>query len=148
MTLRGLFMAGGLALFCLANSLPLHAEEDTPDENSEEQAETATPSVYVEMDPPFITNIGQSTGRLSYVKAEVTLRVDSTAETAVTAHEPRLRHEMVMLLAREDREALSSTQGQEALRQQALDTFNQVLEDEQTGATIKDVLFTSFVVQR
>lgn len=150
MTLRRLALAASLALICLG-PLPLQAdEEDTEetDEVAEEQAEPA-PSIYVEMQPPFVTNIGQSGGRLSYVKAEVTLRVASAeAETAVNNHKPRLRHEMVMMLGNQNREVLSTPQGQEALRAQALEQFNQVLESEQTGAEIKDVLFTSFVVQR
>ncbi|WP_168203115.1 flagellar basal body-associated FliL family protein [Marinobacter fonticola] len=147
MMLRRLVFATSLVLAGLSHHT-LHAEEEDTDEAAEEQAE-ATPSIYVEMKPAFVTNIGQSGGRLSYVKAEVTLRVTSAdAETAVTNHAPRLRHEMVMLLGNQNREELSTPQGQESLRTQALEQFNQVLEQEQTGTTIQDVLFTSFVVQR
>ncbi|MEQ5836656.1 flagellar basal body-associated FliL family protein [Marinobacter sp. NFXS9] len=150
MTFRRLVFAIGLALMCLASvSVQAADEEEASDEAPAEEQAAPAPSIYVAMDPPFITNIGQSTGRLSYVKAEVTLRVASKeAETAVKDHEPRLRHEMVMLLAREKLEELSKPEGQEALRQKALEAFNKVLEEEQTGAEIMDVLFTSFVVQR
>lgn len=147
MTRQGLVFASSLALLILGNA-PLQAEEEENGDVTEEQAEAA-PSIYVELSPPFVTNVGQSKGRLSYVKAEVTLRVASKeAETAVKDHEPRLRHEMVMLLGQETPDKLSTTQGQDSLRQQALAAFNGVLEEEQTGADITDVLFTSFVVQR
>lgn len=149
MTRRGFVFASSLALLILG-AAPLQAEEKGNAEDTETQAQTETaPSIYVEMAPPFVTNVGQSKGRLSYVKAEVTLRVASTeAENAVKDHEPRLRHEMVMLLGQETPDALSTTQGQASLREQALEAFNQVLKEERTGAEITDVLFTSFVVQR
>lgn len=148
MTLRRLAFAASLALLCLG-PLPLQADEEKTDEETTEEEAAPSPSIYVEMQPPFVTSIGEATGRLSYVKAEVTLRVTSAeAETAVNNHKPRLRHEMVMMLGNQNREELSTPQGQEALRAKALERFNQVLEEEQTGAQIKDVLFTSFVVQR
>lgn len=147
MMLRRLALVTSLTLLCLS-PLALQADEEETDEAAETSEEPAQ-SIYVEMQPPFVTNIGQSSGRLSYVKAEVTLRVSSAdAETAVNNHKPRLRHEMVMMLGSQNREELSKTQGQEALRTEALERFNQVLADEQTGAEIQDVLFTSFVVQR
>lgn len=149
MTLRGLIFLSGLMLFGAIN-LPAHAADEEPNEEvaSEDEAEPVQ-SIYVPMPPAFVTNVGSSGSRLSYVKAELTLRVSSPeAETAVQDHEPRLRHEMVMLLSAESRDTLSTTQGQDKLREQALEAFNGVLKEEETNAEIRDVLFTSFVVQK
>jgi flagellar FliL protein len=141
----GLTLAGVVALPALAEE----AENSNDNVEAADKDATPKPSIYVEMTPPFITNAGASKGRQSFVKAEVTLRVASkAAQQAVEKHGPRLRHEMVMLLAAKDRDTLSSSQGQEALRTEALEEFNAVLGQEQTAATIDDVLFTSFVVQR
>ncbi len=147
MTLRGLFFLSSLVLLGSVN-LPARADEAPDEEASEAEAEPVQ-SIYVEMPPAFVTNVGSSGSRLSYVKAELTLRVSSPeAETAVREHEPRLRHEMVMLLSSESRDTLSTTQGQDTLRSKALEAFNGVLTDEHTNAEIRDVLFTSFVVQK
>ncbi|MGP4842928.1 flagellar basal body-associated FliL family protein [Marinobacter sp. 1Y8] len=148
MTLRGLFFLSGLILFSSLN-LSARADEAADEEAASETEATPTQSIYVEMPPAFVTNVGASGSRLSYVKAELTLRVSSPeAETAVRDHEPRLRHEMVMLLSSESRDMLSTTQGQDTLRAKALEAFNGVLADERTNAEIRDVLFTSFVVQK
>lgn len=139
---------GFLFVFCVSlagvSSLSVSAEETGDSEDT-----AAKQSLYFEMKPAFVANAGASTGRQSFVKVEVTLRVSSKpAEKAVEEHNPRLRHEMIMLLADRDRETLSSTKGQEALRADALKTFNGALVEEHTDTKIDDVLFTSFVVQR
>ena len=47
-----------------------------------------------------------------------------------------------------DTEKLTSTEGQKALREEALARINAVLEQQQTGEAVTGVLFTEFVVQK
>jgi flagellar FliL protein len=62
---------------------------------------------------------------------------------------PRLRHELVMLFGEQtDTGRLNSMEGQEALREEAKQRINAVLEEQQTGERIAGVLFTEFVVQK
>jgi flagellar FliL protein len=62
---------------------------------------------------------------------------------------PRLRHELVMLFCEQtDTGRLNSMEGQEALREEAKQRINAVLEEQQTGERIAGVLFTEFVVQK
>ena len=121
------------------------AEEDEAPEGDEEATET-----YTEMTPSFVTHVGGPAERPAYLKADVSLRVGTeTARAAIETHMPRLRHELVMLFGEQtDLETLSSTAGQQAVRQEARERLNQVLEAQQTGEEIVDVLFTSFVIQR
>lgn len=107
-------------------------------------------TVYVDMTPAFVTQVGQPGQRLSYLKANVTLRVSSkAAEEAVKAHMPRMRHELVMLFSSQtDVDRLSTGDGQDALRSEALTRINKVLEDQHREERVDDVLFTTFVVQR
>lgn len=109
-----------------------------------------TQTVYVDMTPAFVTQVGTPGERLSYLKANVTLRVSSkAAEEAVKTHMPRLRHELVMLFsAQTDADRLSSGEGQDALKQEALARINKVLEDQHREERVDNVLFTTFVVQR
>jgi flagellar FliL protein len=62
---------------------------------------------------------------------------------------PRLRHELVMLFGEQtDVGNITSTQGQEALREEARTRINTVLAEQMTETEVQDVLFTTFVVQR
>lgn len=130
-------------------SMPvLAADEEATAEADEETTERFTD--YVEMTPSFVTHVGESSERPAYLKADVSLRVGTeTARTAIETHMPRLRHELVMLFGEQtDLDTLSGNEGQQALRQEARVRMNQVLENQQTGEEIVDVLFTSFVIQR
>jgi flagellar FliL protein len=127
------------------------AQEDAAEED-QAQEEEAEPGItdYISMDPPFVTHVGEPGPSLIYLKADVTLRASRPdTRTAVENHMPRLRHELVMLFGEQtDVDALSGNDGQNALREEAKKRINQVLEEQQTGESISDVLFTEFVVQR
>lgn len=150
--IRRLLLTLTVALaFTLPVSALYGAEDKAPEEGTEEQAEeTPKATIYVAMEPAFVTHVGAATGNLTYLKADVTLRASTAeAEAAIEAHMPRLRHEMLMLLnGQEDLDRLTSPEGKQALREQAKERVNSVLAEQQTGAEIEDVLFTSFVVQR
>ncbi|MEX0605070.1 MAG: flagellar basal body-associated FliL family protein [Marinobacter sp.] len=147
-----------LVLFLSLVLLPastLHAEEngDEPETSqSEDEEADAEPAItlYVEMGKPFITHVGEPATKLTYLKADVSLRVSSeAAQTALVNHMPRLRHEIVMLFGEQtDVANLTSTQGQDALREEARTRINTVLTKQQTDDEVQDVLFTTFVVQR
>lgn len=138
-------------LFLLLTLPPLPTlaqEEEAVEEEATEQESTVTD--YISMDPPFVTHVGTPDGTPTYLKAAVTLRAASaTTRPALEAHMPRLRHELVMLFGEQtDVDRLTSTEGQQALRQEALDRINAVLAEQQTGENIVGVLFTEFVVQK
>ena len=144
-------------LLIVALTLPLSQvgfaqEETSEDEQAEEQEEATEPAVtdYVTMNPPFVTHVGEPGQSLVYLKAAVTIRASSASTRPVLeTHMPRLRHELVMLFGEQtDVDALSGSAGQAAMRAKAKKRINQVLEEQQTGENIADVLFTEFVVQR
>lgn len=144
-------------LLIVALTLPLPqvglAQEATgEDEQTEEQEEAKEPAVtdYITMNPPFVTHVGGPGQSLVYLKAAVTIRASSASTRPVLeTHMPRLRHELVMLFGEQtDVDALSGSAGQAAMRAKAKKRINQVLEEQQTGESIADVLFTEFVVQR
>lgn len=142
-------------LLALLITLPLasvtFAQEDEEAEQ-EEQQEEQEPGItdYIEMDPPFVTHVGEPGTKLTYLKAAVTIRASrETTRPAVEAHMPRLRHELVMLFGEQtDTDRLSGNEGQQALREEATSRINAVLEEQQTGESITGVLFTEFVVQK
>jgi len=125
-------------------------EDEGGDETQEEQEKEPAITDYIEMDPPFVTHVGEPGTKLTYLKAAVTIRASKeTTRPAVEAHMPRLRHELVMLFGEQtDAEQLSSTEGQQSLREEATKRINTALEEQQTGESITGVLFTEFVVQK
>lgn len=139
-------------LLALMISLPLASVTFAQEEEEDEQEQQEEPGItdYIEMDPPFVTHVGEPDTRLTYLKAAVTMRASrETTRPAVEAHMPRLRHELVMLFGEQtDTDMLSSNEGQQALREEATSRINAVLEEQQTGESITGVLFTEFVVQK
>ena len=142
-----------LILMCLIPAAPVAtalAQNEASDPESQEESQEAKITDYIEMDPPFVTHVGEAGNKLTYLKASVTLRASKeTTRPAVEAHMPRLRHELVMLFGEQtDAEQLSSTEGQQSLREEATKRINTALEEQQTGESITGVLFTEFVVQK
>ncbi len=136
MNLRALLMA-----FCLlAFPLGAMAEDPAPSGGSE----------YVEMQPPFIVTFG-GPGPLKYLKTEVTLIVpEGDAEGKVKLHKPAIRNSLVMLLSRQMSENVNSAAGRDQVRLQALEELRQIMVEEYGNSgyeMIRDLLFTSFVVQ-
>ncbi|WP_372965033.1 flagellar basal body-associated protein FliL [Marinobacter sp.] len=137
-------------LLALCSVMLLQSQALADEEKDENTPEERGVTDYIAMDPPFVTHIGEPGNKINYLKAAVSLRASSqTVRPAVEAHIPRLRHELVMLFGEQtDLDKLSSMEGQQALREEAARRINAVLEEQQTGESITDVLFTEFVVQR
>lgn len=104
---------------------------------------------YVTLQPPFVTNFGVTkTGRLTYLKADVTLKVaEPEGEAALKYHTPALRNALVLLFSRQEDAAVSSSDGREQIRQQALIELRDIMQAESGEPVIEDLVFSNFVVQ-
>lgn len=114
-------------------------------------ASTAADEVrYVPLQPSFVTNFGEgASGRLSYIKADVSLRVSGQdAASAARYHLPALRNTLVLLFSSQDHASISSGDGRESLRAEALAQIRAILEAQEGEPYVEDVLFTNFFVQR
>jgi flagellar FliL protein len=105
---------------------------------------------YVELQPTFVTNYGYSeTGRLKYLKADVTLRVSSqAAEMSLRYHLPYLRNNLVLLFSSQEESTLVSAEGRDELRRAALANLRELMTEEEGDPLIEDLVFSNFVVQR
>lgn len=139
-------LRGGLLLCCLLLAMPLAAQEE---EATEEAVAEPGTSRYVELKPAFIVNYGGA-GRLRYLKTDISLRVGggSSGPSSIRHHMPYIRHVLVMLLSKASEEQLSSMEGREMLRQDALAAVKAVLMREEGEEFVYDLLFNSFIVQR
>ena len=105
---------------------------------------------YLELQPTFVTNFGfEESGRLSYLKADVSVRIASLeGETALKYHLPLLRDAIVLLLSRQPESTVASSEGREQLRQDALEELNALITEEEGEPYIKELFFTNFILQR
>ena len=106
-------------------------------------------SPYIAIAPAIVVNYGEP-GKIRFLKAEISLRVDDkNIITQVQHHMPLLRHGLVLLFSRQTEADLNSGEGKEALRQNALAELNRLLTEEAGSNTvIKDLYFNNLVIQK
>ncbi|MFT4862932.1 MAG: flagellar FliL protein [Pseudohongiellaceae bacterium] len=112
-------------------------------------AQEATPSVYVDITPSFVTNYDEG-ARLKYLKARVSLKVMSDSAEVVMHHLPSIQNSLVILFSSQAEENLTSTVGRETLRREALQEVRNVMAslERQGNQKIEDLYFTDFIVQQ
>ncbi len=87
---------------------------------------------YLPIKPPLIINYG-GVGKIKFIKVEISMRVESNLHAVeVTHHMPLIRDTLIMLFSGMTDEQVSSAEGKEQMRQQALAKINEVV-----GAQIK-----------
>jgi flagellar FliL protein len=106
------------------------------------------PPVYLPLDPPFVVNF-ESDQQVRFLQITVQLmsRDPQTVEL-LKANDPMVRDQLLMLFGNQKYAVLSTREGKEALRKQALDSVRAVI----SGAGghpehLEAVYFTSFVMQ-
>ena len=131
-----------LLLFLLAQLLVVPAQ-------AEEEAEVVKDEVrYLDIRPAIVTNYG-GPGRMSYIKAEVSLEVNSHEEFQMVFHHfPSIRHALVMLLGQQTDESIVAGEARDQLKTQALAELRAIMVAEEGEEMIDDLLFSSFFVQR
>lgn len=106
------------------------------------------PAIYVEFDPPFVVNFeAKGVMRFLQVSIQVMTRDPETAEL-IKQHDPKLRNDLLMLLGSQTHETISTLEGKERLRNDALQTVAKVIVAEGGKAkSVEQVYFTSFIMQ-
>lgn len=114
----------------------------------EEKEAVVEGSIYIPLEPPFVVNYGGS-GRLKYLKTELSIRVhDVHTASAVRHHMPLIRNAIVMLLSRQSEESVTTTEGVEKLRETAKQEIIDLLKSEQNAAEVLDVYFNNLIIQK
>ena len=126
-----------------------HGNETPAEKEAEatEQEAKPEPTRLVKLDP-FTVNIqGDMCGqRLLYVGLSLEV-ADAETETYLLEHLPQLRSRLLMLLSGVDSEIASTVEGKHALARQVLASFEEPLGAGQPELTVRNVLFTEFIVQ-
>lgn len=125
--------------FAMTSSLSVAEEDGEPQINVQ----------YVDLKPAFVANFGGPAPKLKFVKADISVRANTVeAANLIEQHMPLIRNEIVLLLSAQAEADISSMEGQEKLRLEALERVKKVLEEETGSPTAEDLLFTNFVLQR
>jgi flagellar FliL protein len=140
--------AGAGVYFAIGGKKDAQAQsEDTEGEKDARHAPKA-PAVYVRFDPPFVVNFeNKGMVRFLQVSAEVLTRDPATADL-IKEHDPKLRNELLLLLGNQTYETISSREGKERLRSEALQAVARVVGEEGGKPDkVEQLYFTSFVMQ-
>src|SRR5215469_11225801 len=108
----------------------------------------AGPPLFLALDPPFVVNFdAEQAVRFLQIAVQLETRDPPTIELLKT-NDPVVRNDLLLLFANQKYAQLSTREGKEALRSQALESVRKVL----AGAgghpeRLEAVYFTSFVMQ-
>lgn len=135
---------GGGVYFMTADE----GDEKQASKDGDEKAEPKLPATYLKFDPPFVVNFeNRGMMRFLQVSVEVMTRDAGTAEL-IRQHDPKLRNDLLMLLGSQTYETISTREGKERLRGEALKVVHEVITAEGgKPEQVEQLYFTSFVMQ-
>jgi flagellar FliL protein len=104
-------------------------------------------ALYVGLEPPFVVNF-EVERELHFLQTSLVVMVhDQAAADMIQRHLPRIRNNVIMLLAGETFARISTAEGRQRLRTQLLEEVNSVLRDVSNGTSADAVYITNFVMQ-
>ena len=108
----------------------------------------ALPPIYIALDPPFVVNFeAEQLVRFLQVTVQVMSRDPATVEIIKT-NDPVVRNDLLLLLGNQSYQTISSREGKEKLRLQALEAVRKVVTSAGGKADkVEAIYFTSFVMQ-
>ena len=103
--------------------------------------------VYIKLGDPFIVNF-MAGDQIRYLQVAIeVMSRDPDVEKDIETHMPVIRNNLVMLFSGLDFETISSVEGKQKIREQALKEVQKILEEQTGYKGIEDLYFTSFVMQ-
>jgi len=112
-----------------------------------EEEEELAPPIYLPLDPPLVATFeDRSAVRFLQLTIEVMAR-NQEAIDAVQMHMPVIRNNLLLLMGGRTLTELTSREGKEALRAEALAEIQRILVENTGEPDVEELYFTSFVVQ-
>jgi|HigsolmetaAR201D_1030396.scaffolds.fasta_scaffold00101_24 Flagellar basal body-associated protein len=146
--LLGMIVAALFAAAAAAGAVYWFAAKANNNAEAVRDARMRAPAIYIELDPPFVVNFeARGVMRFLQVAIQVMTRDPLTADL-IKAHDAVIRNDLLMLLSGQSYEVLSTREGKEQLRTEALQVVIKAIEAEGgDGSRIEQLYFTSFVMQ-
>jgi flagellar FliL protein len=123
-------------------------KHDPKDKSARHEEGPKLPPRYVNLDPPFVVNFeAETVVRFLQVTIGVMTR-DPAIETIVKDNDPRVRNDLLMILANQSYETVSTLEGKEKLRERCLESVRNIVKENGGDAKKLEALyFTAFVMQ-
>ncbi len=103
--------------------------------------------IYLAIDPPLVTNF-EVRGQIRFLQTQMEIMArDQAVIDAAVYHMPVIRNQLLLLMNDQGYERLSSREGREAIRSEALEEIRRVLREVGAPANVEAVYFTGFVMQ-
>jgi len=102
---------------------------------------------YVKLGDSFVVNF-LAGDQIRYLQVTIEVMThDPNTPGAIETHLPVIRNNLVMLFSGLDYKTLSSVEGKQKIREEALHEVQKILKKRTGGGSIDDLYFTSFVMQ-
>lgn len=103
-------------------------------------------ATYFQLQAPFTSNMSD-TDAFAQISIAVSTYYDLRVIDAIKTHEMAIRSQVLMMLAQQPEEALSSPQGKQALQGKIKGIINDILKQKTGYGGVDNVYFTNFVIQ-
>jgi flagellar FliL protein len=110
------------------------------------QNPAAYQATYFQMQAPFTSNMVDSDA-FAQISLAVSTYYDMRVVEAIKTHEMAIRSQVLMMLAQQPQEALSTPQGKQQLQAKIRAIINDVLKQKTGYGGVDNVYFTNFVIQ-
>ena len=147
-----LIIAGGGAAFFLMGgddsaAQGEDAERVDPKEEGEEIEQSSKEIIYYDLEQPLRVNFPKGSGA-SLIEIKVTFLIDNEdTKDALIKHEPMIVNNLLMIISAAGADKLKQTEGKNELRASMLDETGKVMEKMTGKNRVREVFFTSFVMQ-
>lgn len=104
-------------------------------------------SPFISLNPPIIVNImdGQ---HIRHMQVIIDIKLtDQSNSDKIDLHRGPLRHELILMLSSQNAGTISTGQGKEQLRKDALAAVQKVMQDLEGDPIIEALYFTNFIIQ-
>lgn len=103
-------------------------------------------ATYFQLQTPFTSNMSD-TDAFAQISIAVSTYYDIRVVDAIKAHEMAIRSQVLMMLAEQPVEALSTPEGKRALQAKIKTVINDILKQKTGYGGVDNVYFTNFVIQ-
>lgn len=139
---------GGVYFFTADKGGDAAASGENPAARKAADKKPKAPAAYVKLDPPFVANF-EAKGQMRFLQVSVEIMTrDPVTADLIKLHDPMIRNDLLMLFGNQQYEGISTLEGKDKLRLDALALVRKVVAAEGGDAKkVEQLYFTSFVMQ-
>ena len=104
-------------------------------------------SPFIPLNPPIIVNLRDGS-HIRHMQVIIEIKLTDPSKAAkLDLHKGPVRHELILVLSSQDAAAISSAQGKEQLRKDALTALQKVFQKLEGEPVVEALYFTNFIIQ-